>query len=322
MTEQGHNLERAFSHQQSHTTSEKCNIVINNASTPRHTLDYFSDIFSPEEISQDNQHVENIKKNFEKKNNLNSPEDLEKLHQSRKRSEALEIIISDQIELNNWFGEESFFFQTTEYDDLVNSTDAVVEFSTENKPQRIGLAIDSTSRTDVVKLEIKVDRNISKVLNGNLEIKYFESQIDGFKGQIKGILPVVVGLEGENTDELINLFSRMITSEEKMNDQSINQNDRVKYKQNFSNLKKEITKHPAQLIFLKEIKSQLDMYKRIIVRENNPNIPVKISDIENISKIISGVISEKSNISKTSEMLLLEKKDAVYNLLEYFSASK
>lgn len=323
MVETGRFLEKSLTHSQSDIRSEQCSIVINHESAPRNTLDHFSDVFSQREIDIDKKYVEKIKKNLNTKDSLlYSPEELEICKQSKERSLALEIIVAEQIELNNWFGENSLFFRTTEYDDLVNSTDAVVVFVLEDETHRIALAIDSTSTAGIDNLRAKIDRNIAKVLNGKLEIKYFESQIDGYKGSIKGILPVVIGLENGNTDNLINLFSIMINSNERKDDQSLSQNDRVISNQIFVNTRKEIIRHPAQLIFLKEIESQLNMYKKIISKENNPNIPVKISDIESISKIIKGIINEKYDISQTPEILFLEKNDAVYNLLEYFSVSK
>jgi len=302
-----------------HEISKNCDLIINKKSPLRYTLDHFSDVFNNEEIKKDKSHIESIKLSFENKNK--NQENVEKVIHAKKRSEALEIIIADQIELSDWFGEDSLFFRTTEYDDFINNTDAVVEFNIGEEPKRIALAIDSTSRTDLPHVQEKINRNISKILNNNLEIKYFESQIDKFKGSIKGVIPVVIGLEAGNTNDLIDKFAQLIRLKQTLDDPLIHVNEKMQTRQSSTKCKKEIEKHPAQLIFLREIKSQLEMYKKIIALENNENISIKESDIQSLDQIITDIIDDKKQINQSSQMLPLEN-DAVYNLISYVSNKK
>ena len=303
--------------------SENCDLIIHQEALTglRYTLDHFSDVFDPEEIAADNMDLVSAKDRFKKKSQRESPETINNMDFAKKRSEALEIIIADQIELSDWFGGNSLFFRTTEYDDLFNGTDAVVEFDIGEKPERLALAIDSTSSTDMFLIEEKVDRNVAKLLNNNLEIKYFESQIDGYKGSIKNTVPVVIGLEAGNTTDLINIFASIIKFKQKVDDPSVENNERMNAKQNYSRIKKEVTRHPAQMVFLREIKLQLEMYQRILAREKNPNIAVKESDITRLRKIISDVLGEKKQVDQSPEMLVL-KEDAVYNMISYVSGKK
>lgn len=301
--------------------SKNCDLIINAKAPLRYNLNYFSDVFSADEIKKDKSHIESKKLNFKNQEANQDIKSAEKMVHSKKRSEALEIIIADQIELSDWFGGNSLFFRTTEYDDIINGTDAVVEFNIEDQPKRIALAIDSTSRTDLPHVQEKINRNISKILNNNLEIKYFESQIDGFKGLITGIIPVVIGLEAENTNELIDKFAQLIKLKQTEKNPSTSENEKMQARQSSTRCKKEIEKHPAQLIFLREIKLQLEMYRKIIASENNENIFVKESDIQDITQIITDTLNEKKQIKESSQMLTL-KNDAVYNLISYVSKQK
>lgn len=296
--------------------SENCDLIINNKSTPRPSLNDFSDIFPPSEIYRDQKTVTEIKKMFEEKYKHKSPEELEKMLHSKKRSEALEVIVAEQIELNDWFGENSLFFRTTDYDDYINHTDAVVEFDIGDHPDKLALAIDSTSHTDLVFIKDKVNRNVSKILNNSLQIKYFKSQIDGYQGSIKDIIPVVIGLEAGNTNDLIDSFAALIKIQKKINDPNISSSNKTAARTALSSLREKIVSNPTQIIFLREIQVQLEMYQKIIQRENNPDIFIKVSDITPLQNIISDILEEKKPIEQSTDTLLL-KKDAVYNMINY-----
>lgn len=303
-----------------------CDLIISDQkshSCLRYDLNYFSDVFSQEEIEKDNALVESIELSFKKNIEHKPTDEAEKIFHSKKRSEALEIIVANQIELNDWLGENALFYRTTKLDDYTHGTDAVAEFDIGEEPERLALAIDSTSRTDLAHIEEKIDRNISKILNNKLEIKYFESQVKKFKGSIKNVIPVVIGLEGSNTNELINQFAQLIRLKEKFNstNPAISINEKTTARQIYNRSKKEMVKHPVQMVFLYEIKAQLDMYKTILIRENNPSISVKVSDVDRIEEIISDVIESKNQIEKSPEMVDL-KNDAVLNLIEYVSRKR
>lgn len=303
-----------------------CDLIISDQesrSCLRYDLDYFSDVFNQEEIDKDNVLVESIELSFKKNIERKSTDEAEKIFHSKKRSEALEVIVANQIELNDWLGENALFYRTTKFDDYTHGTDAVAEFDIGEEPERLALAIDSTSRTDLSHVEEKIDRNISKILNNKLEIKYFESQVKKFKGSIKNVIPVVIGLEGGNTNGLINQFAQLIKLKQKFNstNPAVSINEKTTAKQAYNRYKKEMVKHPAQMVFLYEIKAQLDMYKKILTRENNQDISVKVSDVERIEEIISDVIRSKGQIEKSPEMVDL-RNDAVLNLIEYVSKKR
>lgn len=309
--------------------SRQCDLIINYSQEyrPRYDLSFFSNVYSLKEINSDTKTVEEINNNFKNRNLKIDPEDLIRINHAKKRSEALEIIIADQIESSDWFGSDSLFFRTTEYDDFVNGIDAVVEFNVgdDDHPERLALAIDSTSNTDLQIINKKIDNNISKLVNNKLEVKYFQSpSLDtnhAFMGALKDVVPVVIGLEANNTNHLITSFSHFIKLSKLVSDTSLTTNQRVIYKRELTQSRHVIEKNPAQLIFLREIDHQLRMYTSILTKENNPNINVKKSTIQKLSGIINGVISEKNRLDQAYEMKFLNN-DTVYNLIEYHCQKK
>lgn len=278
-----------------------CDLIIatNKNDNPRFTLDYFSDVFSQDDINTDAQAVTDIKHHFAKKYAGLLEQDNQKVEHSRKRSEALEIIVADQIEVSDWFGSNSLFFRTTEYDDYFNGVDAVVEFNvgTDTSPERIALSIDTTSRTDTDTIGQKIDRNISKIFSNKLEVKYFESpDLDAtnrYKGTIKDVVPVVIGLEAQNVNQLITNFAHLIRLSDQKRDQSLDQNARTKAGQEYSNLRRQLEQDPCQIVFLEEIYRQLDLYHKLVTRENSPSINVKPPSLLKLSFIIEDILNQK-----------------------------
>lgn len=304
--------------------SVDCDLIIaaNKRDNPRFTLDYFSDVFAQSDISVDAQAVIDIKNHFAKKDGSLPAVNKINLEHARKRSEALEIIVADQIEVSDWFGSSSLFFRTTEYDDYVNGVDAVVEFNvgSETSPERIALSIDTTSRTDTDAIGQKIDRNISKIFSNKLEVKYFESpDLDAtsrYKGAIKDVVPVVIGLEAQNVNQLITNFAHLIRLSEQKKDQSLDPNTRTRAAQEYSNLRRQLEQDPSQIVFLEEVYRQLDLYHKLVTRENNSSINVKPSSLLKLSFIVEDILNQKENIKRSPKMRLLNN-DTVYNFIGY-----
>lgn len=289
-------------------------LVIDHEIVERQELSTFSDVFSKYEIGKDMELVQYMKRKFQYKYDTQTESVKEKMFAGKKRSESLEVIIGNQIELNNWFGPDALFNRTTEYDDFFNGVDAVAEFKNKEKPQRLALAIDATMKADLTGVKKKIDRNISKLLNNNLEVKYFESKIDNYKGKLKNVIPVVLGVEGEDADELVHKFAELIHLKKKLY-KSDSDEKLISEKQD------QLAKHPVQIIFLKEIKLQLDMYRHILKKENNDNIFVNTQQIDDMNSLIDGILKDKQDIEDQPEMKLLEH-DAMYNLIQYISKSE
>lgn len=272
-----------------------CELVSKNSYSSRIDIDTFRDIYSEEQIERDIQRSEYLKKSYAEKHRVLGKEAVF----AATRSDALETIVVNQAEMNNWFGENSFLIRTSEYDDYNNHVDAVLEFAIEGKEsQRLALAIDSTSASsrnnDVINR--KIERNIEDVKYDRTTVKYFESQVDNFRGRLRTVLPVVVGLDERNSDDLISLSATII----KLEAQKINGNARL------AQAKKEMEKHLAQLLFLEEIKQQLEMYRGLEIYKDN-------NQLLSILETIKEVMGEKTELTSGTQYRNMERNDKTYN---------
>ena len=309
--------------------SKRCDTIISHFQTsyPRFDLEYFRGrgMYTHASIDQDLILLENIKKDFTQKNSFYPKSDQEKMAHSRKRSEALEIIIADQIETSDWFGDTALLFRTTEFDDYTNGVDAVVEFDgpDDDHYHRIALAVDSTSKTELQTLVPKIDRNISKILTNRCGVKYYESpRLDNpYIGPLVDIIPVVVGLEAHHTNDLVISFARLLDLERSSQDTNTSSNLKVILRNEFNQLRRKIEKDPTQIIFLEEIRSQLEMYHSILNRENNPQVHISTHKLDGIIEVINGILTSKESIKANLESKIPQG-DAVFDLIKYSSQKK
>ena len=94
----------------------------------------FKERYSAEEIERDLASVERKKSKFLREN----PE-------RKKRADILEAILSEQIELSNWFGENVLTIVPSEYDNFFYAADMAAEFEQEGEFEYLTLLIDITS---------------------------------------------------------------------------------------------------------------------------------------------------------------------------------
>ncbi len=239
-------------------------LILRSESEARPQPEGFADVFDAKEIERDTRELTRVKdKIAQELDHLNFLE-RDKIEQGKRRSDALEIIVGDQVELNDWFGPNAILARTTEYDDFFNGVDAVVEFSVdeEENPERIALGIDASMKADMATVERKVSRNIEKVVGGRppAEVKYFESQAADFKGRLEAIVPVVIGMDGEDCDRLMGLYAQLIKLKRQERTETIKALTREKML--------EMQNHPAQRVFLEEMRLQLEMYLDLFDRES------------------------------------------------------
>jgi len=257
----------------------------------------FEDVYSLEEIRKDLEHLDFVEKkieNFKKKKNT---QEREIYDINEKRSKAFEILLADQIYDGEWLGPEAMSIRASRFDDVLNGVDIIVEFDRENAVERIALVVDASTTSDIDYIEKKIKRNIRRISEDlkPLEIKYFHSQIRGengeyFKGKIENLIPIVIGADYQNANRIFNIFSEFIFLENKTDNDS---KERCRW------LKKKLSTHPIQNIFLEQIEIQLEMYISILKRKNKP-----MDDVEALLVIIKEVAEEKkvSGFSTSEEI--------------------
>ncbi len=258
---------RDFLEKESLRTNMK--IIEENASQERIRMEDFIEDYGEEEIEWDKKSARKLKERYEQKQ-LKLPEEERENHRIAK---MLEKVIEEVAELNEWFGGEAVVIKTCDYDDYKNGVDLVLEFNGEKK--RSFLAVDVCMAFDYERVAGKVERNLNKVKDEDapLEVKYYCSEIEGsdgkvYKGKIKKAVPVVIGIDRNNAEELFNDCAELLQTKNK-------------------EAKTRVHTSKAQVIFLEQIKNQLELYKESLEDKR------MLRKVEDLLYIIANVREEK-----------------------------
>lgn len=248
--------------------------------------------YTEEEIKRDMDNVRRMQEKFKaEKDGLTAGEKKRK-EENEKRGEALEVIIVDKGGELEWFGPETKLARTSKHDDIHNGVDGVAEFVSRKKTtHRVALAVDASMNADHDALKRKIERNILKITNEKkrLEVKYFKSAVDNFKGKLNSVIPVVVGLEGRKANELIALFSEIIKLQS-------NKNRTEGEAKKLEQLLTEAKNHPCQIIYLKEIEIQISYYKELFAGDKAIKAQLFVKEIDMLLGIIESILEAKKEI--------------------------
>jgi len=266
------------------------------------------------DIAADMKEVARLKKIFADQASQLPPE----IRERRKISDAVEVILTEKAEEMHWFGENAAVDKTGPYDDFCNHIDSVLTISMPGEnAHRIALAIDVSMRASLSEeakkngkdnsVQGKIARNILKVTDPQrrAEVKYFKSSLpgDNYKGKLTGIVPVVVGLEGENAQKLITLFGE-ITALQKNTTRTAAEEETLRRKI------QEARDHPCQAIFFLEIRAQLKMYSIILKKEGGIKGQFFAAEVDQLIPVIDSIIAAKKDISCKNL-----KNDKVFNVI-------
>lgn len=202
------------------------------------------------------------------------------------RSKIAEALLAEIIELY-WLPGD-FLTETSEYDDLLNGVDAVLETSTK------AAVIDFTSARDKDIIRKKIFRIYDRIKANQLgEVKYFCSQKDGSQQYLKTLPAVIIGLDQKTIDELLNL--RM------------------------SGKKKELEGHWSKYALVEELLSQIKSYKTYINNSFREGFNNQKADQMNMAyqELENTIINLKQKISLGAEMDGLIKKELFARDLVY-----
>lgn len=248
-------------------------------SEERINMDDFTDLYSEENVRADKNEVARLKELFAAET---SPEKEE----AKKLATILEAIIYREIELSDWLGPNAMTVRPSEYDDIKNGLDVMVEFPEEQRrASHLGLAIDVTFSDD---LTGKFERIKKEIKEGKLtNVKYFNSEHMGIRGELKAIPRVVVGASLQIVKELSDLW--------------------------MEGKKKELAAHPIQYRFLEEILFQLHMFKNY-AESAGQSEAVRIYG--NALAVIDNIIKEKDIAEKLKEAETEAAADPVHNAIK------
>ena len=298
----GGNYESKPIHPEKLEAMENARIILSSVGGKKIELNEFIDEtkkgYSAKDIEIDRERVRLRKEDFDRYHDHLSEDDIKRIEIGKLRADALEAIIidlggsrgEDGCCKYGWYGENAYFTKSAEPDDILNGVDGTGEFLVESgESHKIALAIDASMRADVSSLQRKIERGVKKVADGKMEVKYFKSATSDYKGKLRTVLPVVLGLEGDKANELIRLFSEIVMLESKQ-ERTTEEDEKLAYKI------REAQKHPCQVIFLREMKVQLEMYQQLFNREGSY---IK-HDITELLKIVDNLLVEKQGINMVS----------------------
>lgn len=218
-------------------------------------MDDFIDDYGDAAVQSDKKHVARLEERF-------AADATPETNESLKLATVLESIITEQIELSDWFGPSTTTRRTSRFDDVVNGVDAIAEIEQDNTMNHLALAIDVTYGTS---LEKKFRRIKEEIEEGTLaSVKYFDNEEHTFKGKLFKVPRVVLGIDRTRLIELAGLW---------LNDK-----------------KKELAVHPVQFKLLEEIRLQLLGFKKYASTLGRDDL-VKI--YERQAQIVMGIIKER-----------------------------
>ncbi len=189
-------------------------------------IDHFLRDYGAENIAKDKEEITEREAAFEEEM---TPETREAL----RLGTILEAIITEQVELNEWFGQDVRTRKASRYDDIINGVDTIAEIEQQNTTSHLALAIDVTHG---ILLQKKFHRIKHEIDEGTLTtVKYFENMDETFRGRLLKVPRVVLGVEKEAVIELAALW--------------------------IAGKNKELASHPIQIQLLEEMVIQLQSYQ-------------------------------------------------------------
>jgi len=258
-------------------------------------LEEFEEIYGKEEIARDNVAVERKRAKFEK---IDGP--------LKRRARLLEAILSQQIELSEWFGKDAATITPSEYDDLFNGVDMIAEFERDDSFQYMAMGVDVTSSVQQVKKKLAIIKE--HIRDGTLtQVKYFKSERNDIQGRMGKIPLLVVGADSRTISELANLW--LATYKSKHPEVGLDKLDIEELKQKAREAREILAKHRAAILVLKELKAQLEVFIEFARGVKSTEVEARY---KNLLRVIDEIIKEK-NISKSDE--LENESDNVYSAI-------
>ncbi len=272
----------------------------------RKSLEFFKDFdYDEAEIEKDERLLNIAYKRIEE--SMKNTDDKEEIEKSNERGRAMEIVMTYVLE--QWFETENIEVaaeRTTEYDDVINGVDLIVEFKTPDSIESLALGIDASLHTKGIRE--KMHRCYRRMTDPyeNFQVKYFRSVFqdengENYCGPLKNVIPAIVGLGPKNANKLFENFAEYL---------SLRNNKDFHEAQNKMS---SIVDNPIKKIILGQIKNQLEMYK-----VNSGKVKKELLDeIDKISKIIEKI--ENSEEMKGVVCSFDQEDDSVFRKIKSYT---
>lgn len=263
-------------------------------SRPRISEHSFVGFYPADEVLRDIKMTERLRLEFARRDEQASEAGFRQIQEVYQLATAMEVIVTQPL---SWWGEGKTT-RTSEYDDFMNGIDAVLELP---GGQHIGFALDFSTSSSPEILQKKIDRATNHVLIAGkpAEVKYYVSPITKKRERIT-VVPIIIGLDSKDAKDLVGLVSAMI----RMREHAVKNPDlKEKLTEKFETLKK----HPAQVVFLMEIASQLNRYERLLEKSTDQKLITLREKIQSMGAFIDTLRKAKGREGIESGELIQDK---------------
>ena len=189
-----------------------------------------------------------------------------------KKAQLLEALLTEQIELSNWFGDNTYTIVPAEYDDLFHGVDLALEIEDKAGVKHLALGVDVTSSPISIRKKLKIIKN--NIADGSLTaMEYFHSEDHDPKyyGPMNDILQVVIGVDSKTIKELGELWMSAFGLAKLRRDSKpspLSPESEEHQKKLTREAKQKLAEHRVQVLMLEEIKMQLVVFHKFAIAKH------------------------------------------------------
>ena len=218
-----------------------------------------------------------------------------------KKAQLLEALLTEQIELSEWFGGNTFTIVPAEFDDLIHGVDLALEIEDDEGVKHLALGIDVTSSPMSVRKKLKETKERLSV--GELtSMEYFHSEDHNpdFYGTMGNIPWVVIGTDGKTIKELGELWMSAYGLAKLRRDSKqppLSPEAEEHQKKSAREARQNLADHRVQTLMLEEMKMQLTVFHKFAIEKSeaykatgNTELAEKLAQVANKLESTLGLV--------------------------------
>ena len=270
------------------------------------------DGYGPERIKRDKEKIERKKREIEKLGT-----------EPTKKAQLLEALLTEQIELSEWFGGNTFTIVPAEFDDLFHGVDLALEIIDNNDVKHLALGIDVTSSPIAIIKKLKIIKD--HIANGTLTaMEYFHSKDHNpdFYGTMSNIPQVVIGTDGKTINELGELWMSAFGLAKLRRDSKqspLSPESEEHQKGLTKEAKQKLADHRVQTLMLEEIKMELTAFRKFaLIKLGEYRVRNDMDLVEKLTTVINKFDSTLNLINSILSSKEIPSRDDVFKNQEDF----
>lgn len=258
-------------------------------------MEKFSDLYG-EGVNKDNARIEEKKKNYSET-------------YGAKRGKIAEALLSEQIELSNWLGDDVLTIVPSEFDDLINGVDIAVEFEREEGFKHLALGLDITSSAKEIRHKLFEARK--HILAGDLTLmKYFMSEKSHIRGEVSQIPWLLIGIDKKLLKELCAL---RLAQTPPPNEAGLSEETKKHLAEERMKARSALAGHRVRDLILEEIEMQLKFFMEFADKNKQEAIAGKFETlfelISSLRREIPPLSPKEAEANENSEVLKTFRKE-------------